>query len=493
MRNTKTKSKKNESLKARQGKIEKKIKAADQKTVQKRRNQMRLKGQITRVQRNRDAGQSWTQNDFSAQDGEVSEVRAKAMSDLNYTPVLSQKPINFTPDGYRLQSVENRHKIRVFTVITMYNEKASELERSLKGVFQNLDAYCKKHGADKWKEWAVCIVSDGRLKANKDTLKYAQALGTFDNNLMEEHALQRDLDVRMHLFEVSLKAFDEGFPTLQTIFALKEHNGGKLDSHLWFFNAFADQMNPKYTMLLDVGTQPEPKALYKLVMAMENNNNIAGVCGEICPGIEGSDGVVTKTLFTTNAVVAAQIFEYKTSHILDKALECALGFISVLPGAFSGYRYKAIREEEGKGPLVEYFKSITTPMSELGAFKANMYLAEDRILCFELVARKGCDWKLEYVKNAVAVTDVPDTLTTLIGQRRRWLNGSLFAMLYAVLNFGRFIEESSHSMVFKFWVTIEFAYQCVTLLLNWFLCANFFLAFYFLIKSDNLGCFGDSG
>jgi hypothetical protein len=170
-----------------------------------------------------------------------------------------------------------------------------------------------------------------------------------------------------------------------------------------------------------------------------------------------------------------------------------LGFISVLPGAFSGYRYRAIREQSGKGPLVEYFKSITTPMSELGAFKANMYLAEDRILCFELVARKGCAWKLEYVKNAVAVTDVPDKLTDLIGQRRRWLNGSLFAMLYAVLNFGRFINESTHSMFFKMWVTIEFAYQCITLVLNWFLCANFFLAFYFLIKSDNLGCFGDAG
>ena len=26
------------------------------------------------------------------------------------------------------------------------------------------------------------------------------------------------------------------------IFALKEANGGKLDSHLWFFNAFADQL-----------------------------------------------------------------------------------------------------------------------------------------------------------------------------------------------------------------------------------------------------------
>ena len=27
-----------------------------------------------------------------------------------------------------------------------------------------------------------------------------------------------------------------------------------------------------------------------------------------------------------------------------------------------------------------------------------MYLAEDRILCFELIARKGCNWTMHYCK-----------------------------------------------------------------------------------------------
>ncbi|TYJ52681.1 hypothetical protein B9479_006730 [Cryptococcus floricola] len=42
-----------------------------------------------------------------------------------------------------------------------------------------------------------------------------------------------------------------------------------------------------------------------------------------------------------------------------------------------------------------------------------MYLAEDRILCWELVSKRECKWKLHYVKSAYAITDVPDTVPEL--------------------------------------------------------------------------------
>ena len=78
----------------------------------------------------------------------------------------------------------------------------------------------------------------------------------------------------------------------------------------------------------------------------------------------------------------------------------------------------------------------------MGIFQANMYLAEDRILCFELAAKQNDSWVLSfvnlsnavdlpahfgiycrYVKPSKAETDVPETAAELIGQRRRWLNG----------------------------------------------------------------------
>ena len=54
--------------------------------------------------------------------------------------------------------------------------------------------------------------------------------------------------------------------------------------------------------------------------------------------------------------VAAQNFEYKMSNILDKPLESVFGYITVLPGAFSAYRFIALQNDAtGEGPLQKYF------------------------------------------------------------------------------------------------------------------------------------------
>ena len=58
--------------------------------------------------------------------------------------------------------------------------------------------------------------------------------------------------------------------------------------------------------------------------------------------------------------------------------------------------------------------------------------AEDRILCFELVAKAGDRWTLAYIKPSKAETDVPETVVELIGQRRRWLNGSFTASVVRI-------------------------------------------------------------
>lgn len=120
------------------------------------------------------------------------------------------------------------------------------------------------------------------------------------------------------------------------------------------------------------------------------------------------------------------------SHIfVDKPLESSFGYVSVLPGAFSAYRFRAILGR----PLEQYFHGDHSLADRLGSkgiygmniFTKNMFLAEDRILCFELVAKAGERWTLTYVKPSKGETDVPESAPELIGQRRRWLNGSFAA------------------------------------------------------------------
>ncbi|CAG8661454.1 14097_t:CDS:2, partial [Funneliformis caledonium] len=262
----------------------------------------------------------------------------------------------------------------------------------------------------------------------------------------------------------------------------------KLNSHRWFFNAFAAQLNPNVCILLDVGTKPSHTSVYHLWKAFDRDPNVGGACGEI----KAELGASWKNLI--NPLVASQNFEYKMSNILDKPLESVFGYISVLPGAFSAYRYKALQNTEpGKGPLASYFKGEAmhgAGAASAGIFESNMYLAEDRILCFELVAKSNESWTLKYVKVDIkqtnsqpkAETDVPDNVPEFISQRRRWLNGSFFAAFYSVANFTR-IWTSGQPFLRKILLQIEFIYNSINLLFNWFALGNFYLAFFFLTSA----------
>jgi len=117
--------------------------------------------------------------------------------------------------------------------------------------------------------------------------------------------------------------------------------------------------------------------------------------------------------------------------------------------------------------------------TDAGLFERNMYLAEDRILCFEIVTKKKEAWTLKYVKSAKASTDVPTTVPEFISQRRRWLNGSLFASIHATVFWFR-IWTSGQGFFRKLALQFEFIYNAIQLIFTWTSLANFYLAFFFV-------------
>jgi chitin synthase len=228
-------------------------------------------------------------------------------------------------------------------------------------------------------------------------------------------------------------------------------------------------------VLLDAGTRPGKDSIYKLWKAFDVNSNCAGACGEIKAMLEHGKNLL-------NPLVATQNFEYKMSNILDKPLESAFGFISVLPGAFSAYRWVALQNDKtGQGPLQKYFAGEKMH-ANAGVFTANMYLAEDRILCFELVFKRRCSWVLQYVKGSTGETDVPTDMADFILQRRRWLNGSFFAAVYALAHSYQTLR-SSHNIIRQFLFQVEFLYQTISMIFAWFALGNFFLVFRILTDS----------
>ncbi|KAL8946338.1 MAG: hypothetical protein Q9222_007251 [Ikaeria aurantiellina] len=378
----------------------------------------------------------------------------------------------------------------LFIVITMYNEDDFLFARTLIGVFKNIEHMCSRThsntwGKEAWKKIVVCVVSDGRAKINPRTRAVLAGLGVYQDGIAQEQVNGKD--VTAHIYEyttqvglelkgktVSIKP--KGATPVQMLFCLKEKNQKKINSHRWFFQAFGRILDPNICVLIDAGTKPGRDSIYHLWKAFDLEPMCAGACGEIKVMLSAGKKLL-------NPLVAAQNFEYKMSNILDKPLESAFGFISVLPGAFSAYRYVALQNDKtGQGPLEKYFAGEKMHGANAGIFTANMYLAEDRILCFELVTKRNCRWILQYVKSSTGETDVPDTMAEFIGQRRRWLNGSFFAAVYALAHFYQ-VNRSDHSFLRKLMLFVEFTYQSINMIFAWFAIGNFFLVFHILTNS----------
>ena len=411
---------------------------------------------------------------------------------MRYSAVTCE-PDQFAADSFTLRpALYNRHT-EIFICVTMYNEDEVLFTRTLHGVMKNIAHLCSRHksrtwGANGWKKVVVAIISDGRKKIHPRVLDCLAALGVYQDGVAKN--MVNGKPVTAHLYEyttqlsidsnLQFKGAERGLVPMQIIFCLKEKNTKKINSHRWFFNAFGPVLQPNVCILLDVGTRPENKSIYYLWKAFDLNSNVAGACGEICADTKGKWGIGPALL---NPLVAAQNFEYKISNILDKTTESVMGYISVLPGAFSAYRYIALQNDElGHGPLASYFKGENLLGAEADVFTSNMYLAEDRILCFELAAKRGEGWVLQYVKSARGVTDVPDRLPEFISQRRRWLNGSFFAAVYSLVHAMQFVR-SGHNSWRKAVLVFESFYSFINMCFAWFGLANYYIFFRILTQS----------
>lgn len=392
-------------------------------------------------------------------------------------------PEDFARKQYLLRqnSYSRPRETELLICITLYDEEPYLVARTLKGVIQNVLHLSNRKedptwGSNLFKKVLVCFVADGRNKVNPKTLAFFAAMGVYQEGFAKSKFGEED--VHAHIYEhtthIMPKRTEDGDLSfqrcdvpIQLLLCLKEKNKKKINSHRWCFQAFCEVLKPRVVVLLDAGTQPGRDLIYHLWKAFDRNEQVGGCCGEIKAAL----GENFRNLL--NPLVASQNFEYKILNILDKPTESVFGFVTVLPGAFSAYRYEALL---GK-PLEEYFRGETLDEdNDATVFKKNMYLAEDRILCFELISKRNCRWLLKYVKSAYAETDTPTQISQLIKQRRRWLNGSFFVSFYSLTHFYR-VWQSGHSFWRKLCLTIQFIYQTVQLVVSWFSVASFFLVF----------------
>ncbi|KAL0959110.1 hypothetical protein HGRIS_014407 [Hohenbuehelia grisea] len=437
---------------------------------------------------------------LNAIESQYKQTNSTEFTHMRYTAATCD-PDDFTEaNGYSLRTKMYNRQTEILIAVTSYNEDKALYARTLHGVMMNIRDICKtnqskfwrrsaEEGMPGWKRITVALIVDGLEPMDKSVLDILATVGVYQDGVMKKQVDGKDTVA--HIFEYTTQLSVDAKPALvlpqgndpldlvpvQIIFVLKAKNQKKINSHRWLFNAIGRMLEPETCVLIDAGTKPGRKSIYYLWEAFYNDPNLGGCCGEIHAMIKGGKKLL-------NPLVAAQNFEYKMSNILDKPLESSFGYVSVLPGAFSAYRYEAILGR----PLEQYFHGDHSLADRLGdkgihgmsIFTKNMFLAEDRILCFELVAKANARWTLTYVKPSKAETDVPETAVELIGQRRRWLNGSFAASVYALVNFFK-VYRSGHNIFRLFIFHIQAIYNALSLFFSWFALANLWLTFSIII------------
>jgi cellulose synthase/poly-beta-1,6-N-acetylglucosamine synthase-like glycosyltransferase len=126
------------------------------------------------------------------------------------------------------------------------------------------------------------------------------------------------------------------------------------------------------------------------------------------------------------------VFEYWLTHAVLKAVESVCFNVFVLSGCFTIYRLKWPNNRPAiLHPLLleDYAGSYDKTLHEHNLLS----IGEDRYLSTLAIRYFGSDCRLKYFSAATCTTTVPDNLSVLLDQRRRWTN-SLIHCHFAHLN-----------------------------------------------------------
>ncbi|KAI8587945.1 chitin synthase 6 [Geranomyces variabilis] len=177
----------------------------------------------------------------------------------------------------------------------------------------------------------------------------------------------------------------------------------------------------EYVLMVDADTEVVADSLNRLISCCIHDGKIMGICGETKIANEKQSWVTMM-----------QVYEYYISHHMAKAFESLFGTVTCLPGCFTMYR---VRTPEKKIPLLassdiiaEYEENVVDTLHK----KNLLALGEDRFLT-TLMLKYFPEYRTKFTPDARCYTIVPDSMSILLSQRRRWINSTihnLFELLF---------------------------------------------------------------
>jgi chitin synthase len=223
---------------------------------------------------------------------------------------------------------------------------------------------------------------------------------------------------------------------------IKKDNRRKANSHEWFFNAFAENIDADYTFATDCGTLFDENCLLNLLEYIERHNEVSGVTGRQRVMSQDQQEINYES-YKGMWYRAGQAYDYESSISSFQGSFSLFGMLPVLPGPCGLYRYSDIKGE----CLDYYFDMINNNGPESGIVIGNLLIAEDRILSFAASLKTGKYTR--WVPSSIFYFEAETKTKNFITQRRRWTNGALAGYIYLCFMNPGIIWKSKHTIYFK--------------------------------------------
>jgi len=200
-------------------------------------------------------------------------------------------------------------------------------------------------------------------------------------------------------------------PVRQTLFSRKHHNlwviskdnGGKADA----LNSGLNAARYPYICAVDGDAVLEQDALLRVMMPIVENPNVVATGGivRIANGCQIDHGRVTEVGLPKSRLATLQVVEYLRAFLVGRVGWSAIGGLMIISGAFGVFKRSVVMEAGGY--------SVRT-------------VGEDMELVVRLhrhLRQQARAYEIAFVPDPVCWTEVPEDLTTLGMQRRRWQRG----------------------------------------------------------------------
>eukprot|EP00121_Abeoforma_whisleri_P012792 Awhi_evm1s11811 len=359
--------------------------------------------------------------------------KAKVYSYTN-TSIITHDDQHFGPDQkskyflphYSKTPISEKQVVCV--VIPFYNEEKCDLKRTLTSLYkqeQECHRAALQYGMGEL-VFQYLAVSDGYFKASNSMKRYITELfgkgwdlgldGDDTSDCTRVIQKQRIINGEAYSDLVDI----EPGQSMRLSMLVKRQNRKKPNSHEWFFRAFCPEFNGEYVFATDCGTLYARHCVFDMIFYLFSHPNTAACTGRQRVMTKTQQNIDKENLLQT-WYRSAQAFDYESSISAFQGSFAMCGMLAVLPGPCGMYRYSDITRGDDNC-LDYYFDFINTNSSNVGIFKGNLLLAEDRILSYAAALKTGK--YTAWVPSAIFYCEAETKSETFVIQRRRWNNGT---------------------------------------------------------------------